>query len=93
MSDLIRLRLVGDFKARVLAVVPGARAHLAALDALIAEDRFVTDDGLAHADLVAWVETVQGRGPASDAVPVVGPVVGPVGPVSGGAGALVGGAV
>lgn len=62
MSDLCRLSLRGDFRARIVTVLPGASmADLGVLDQLIAGDRLIDDDGAPHPDLLRWVQRILDR--------------------------------
>ncbi len=90
MSDLIRIGLIGEFRARVLQIVPDATpADMAAFEALVARDCLVDDAGLPHPELVAWVQAILSRRGGAEGVAAVVPVK----PVPGAAGALIGGAV
>lgn len=88
MSDRLRMFLAGDFQARLAAVLPGlTRTDLEAFGVLVVRDGLVTDDGAAHADLVAWVQRSLDRRGRADGVPAVVPVR----PLPAPAGALIGG--
>lgn len=82
MSDLHRISMLSDCRARVRAMLCGAtEADMHAFDVLVARDCVVTDDGAAHPELVAWVQRIIDRGEGGAvAVPVLPvPKTGPVG--------------
>lgn len=88
MSDLIRLSLCGDFRARIRKTLPGVTdADLPVLDGLLARDCLVTDDGAPHPALVAWVQAILDR--RGGAAGVMADV--PQKPVPGAARAVIGG--
>jgi hypothetical protein len=90
MSDLIRLSLCHDFRARIRRTLPGVMdADLVVLDGLLARDCMVGDDGAPHPALVAWVQAIlDRRGGAAGVKADVPPK-----PVPGGAGVGIGGVV
>jgi hypothetical protein len=82
MSDLLRLSLIAEYRARVRALVPMARdADMADFDALLARDCVIRDDGAAHPELVDWVRRIIDRDAGGIvAMPVVPvPKTGPAG--------------
>jgi hypothetical protein len=90
MSDLIRIGLIGEFRARVLRIVPDATPEdMTAFEALVARDCLVDDKGAPHPELVAWVQAILSRRGGAESVAAVVPVK----PVPGAAGALIGGVV
>ncbi len=82
MSDLHRLSLAGDFRARIQRVLPGAReTDFAALTVMIEADKLVSDAGDPHPAFVNWVAGILDRDAGEAmAVPVVPrPKTGPAG--------------
>jgi hypothetical protein len=64
MSDLIRLSLLSDYRARLVAMFPRVTAaQLMRFDDLVATDRLVTDDGAPHRALEDWLHAVIGDAP------------------------------
>lgn len=80
--EILRFSLASDFRDRLRRVLPGVtEAEMAALDALITRDCLLTDEGLPHPELVAWVTAILRRGEDGAVAVPVRPVPGkgPVG--------------
>lgn len=83
MSDLLRISVLGSYRAVFRASVPGTtEVDLAALDQLVATDRLVADDLTPHPDFAALIETILKRrrdGDPALAVPPPPPKPAPAG--------------
>jgi len=81
MSDILRFSLRGEVLAKLRSTLPGVTAaDLDAFDALVLRDCLLTDDGMPHPELVAWVQAILRRGGGEVSVPVLPvPKMGPAG--------------
>lgn len=75
MSDLIRFSLRGVVLDKLRLILPGVTAaDLDAFDALVVRDCLLTDDGAAHPEMVAWVQSILRRGGGGEVSAPVRPV-------------------
>lgn len=59
MSDLIRVSILSNYRAQLVAMLPRlTAAQLMRFDDLVASDRVVADDGEPHPALEQWVAGV-----------------------------------
>lgn len=64
MSDLIRVSILSNYRAQLVAMLPRlTAAQLMRFDDLVATDRFVTDDLQPHPAFLGWLQAVIGKEP------------------------------